>query len=198
VLGVAAGTAAATSRRRWAGPLLLAGSAVSLSLPLFATALLLQLVFSAWLGWLPASGGGLGPAGLVLPVLTCLIPSAGYLARFVKVAVEEHAGDEHVRAALARGVRRRAVIVRHVLRVSLTPVIAVVSSDLARLLGGIVLVEVIFARPGIGRYAFDALVSRDLPALEGAVLVVSLWVLVCNTVADWAGELARRPAGAAV
>ena len=192
-VGVTVGTLAALHGGRWVGPALLAGSAVSLCLPLFAIGLILQLIFSLYLGVLPPSGGGgLFSQAIVLPALTCVIPSAGFLVRFVRTAVEEHLADEYVRTALAKGLTRRSVVVGHVLRSSLTPIIAVVSNDLARLIGGVALVEVIFARPGIGKYAFDALQTRDLPALLGSLLVISLLVLLCNTIADAAYDLADR------
>jgi ABC-type dipeptide/oligopeptide/nickel transport system permease component len=193
LIGILLGTAAALSRRKWVAPVILAGSAVSLCLPLFAIGLVLQLIFALWLKVLPPSGGGgLLSAAIVLPVLTCVIPSAGFLVRFVKTALEEHAAEDFVRTALANGLGRRRVIVGQVLRSSLTPIIAIVTNDLARLLGGIALVEVIFARPGVGKYAFDALQTRDLPALEGSVLVISLAVLILNTLAETCYAAADR------
>ena len=197
LVGVTVGTLAALHGGRWVSPALLAGSALSLCLPLFAIGLILQLVFSLHLDLLPPSGGGgLFSTAIILPALTCVIPSAGFLVRFVRTAVEDHLADDFVRTALAKGLTRRSVVVGHVLRSALTPIIAVVSTDLARLLGGVALVEVVFARPGIGKYAFDALETRDLPALLGSLLVISLLVLLVNTLADAAYELAdRRSAG---
>lgn len=195
--GLAVGGLAALRGGRLASNTLMTGSAVAVSLPMFAMALLLQLVFAQWLGWLPPSGsGGLLSAAIILPAVTCAIPSAGFIARFARASIAGHLDDEHVRTAVAKGVRRRTVIRRHVLRVSYGPLVSVAAADLSRLLGGVAIVEVIFGWPGAGKYAYDALVHRDLPALQGALLAITIVVLVTNQLAEIAYRLIDPRIGA--
>jgi peptide/nickel transport system permease protein len=195
--GLLIGTLAALRGGRFASNSLMTGSAVAVSLPMFALALMLQLVFAQWLGWLPPSGsGGMFSAAIVLPAITCAIPSAGFVARFARASIAGHLNDEHVRTAVAKGVRPGTVARRHVLRVSYGPLISVAAADLSRLLGGVAIVEVIFSWPGAGKYAYDALVHRDLPALQGALLAITIVVLLTNQFAEIAYRLVDPRIGA--
>jgi peptide/nickel transport system permease protein len=197
VVGFAVGALAALRFRRIGTGLLMTGSAVALSLPLFALALLLQLAFAVYLGWLPPSGtGGIFSAHIVLPVLACAIPSAGFIARFARTTVAERMQDEHVQTAIAKGLRTRVIVGRHILRPATGTLVSVVAADLSRLLGGVAMVEIIFGWPGVGKYAFDALVHRDLPALQGALLLITLAVLLTNQLAELAYRLVDPRIGA--
>jgi len=163
-----------------------AGTAVSLlglSVPVFWLGLLAMLVFSLWLGWLPA-GGREGPAHLILPALVLATVPGVFVARVTRAAVVEVLQQDFIRTARAKGVSERAVLYRHALRAAVVPIVTMVGVEFAYLLGGAVLTETVFAWPGIGRYIAGAVLARDYPAIQGALLVLVALVLVVNFVVD--------------
>jgi len=163
-----------------------AGTAVSLlglSVPVFWLGLLAVLVFSLWLGWLPA-GGREGPAHLILPALVLATVPGAFVARVTRAAVVEVLQQDFIRTARAKGVSERAVLYRHALRAAVVPIVTMVGVEFAYLLGGAVLTETVFAWPGIGRYIAGAVLARDYPAIQGALLVLVALVLVVNFVVD--------------
>lgn len=184
-IGLTFGVLAAVYRSSLIDRGLMTLSVLSLSLPLFWLALLLQVLFSLQLRLLPPSGYGsiLSPYTL-LPALTLAIPSSGYLARITRASLIEVSGADYVRSAYAKGLTGARVVRRHMLPNTLLPLVSVIGADFARLLGGIMIIEVIFAWPGLGKYAYDALVARDFPALQGALTVLVLSVLLVNLVVD--------------
>jgi peptide/nickel transport system permease protein len=155
--------------------LALAGLAIAVAL--------LMLVFSLDLGWLPASGRGTW-RHLVLPAVTVGVSSAAFIARITRGAVLETLGQDYVRTARAKGVAERIVVVRHALRNALLPIVTVVGLQLGGLLGGAVLTESVFAWPGVGRMLVDAILARDLPLVQGSVLVVALLFILVNLAVD--------------
>ena len=185
VAGVLLGVLATVARQRWANVALLGISVASLSLPLFWLALILQIVFALRLGLLPPSGYSQGlDRYILLPALTLALPTAGYLARITHSALAQLRQADFMRTAYAKGANEARAVLRHLLPNALIPIISVAGTDLSRLLAGILIVENIFAWPGIGKYAYDALVHRDMPALQGAVLVFGGTVLLVNLVVD--------------
>ncbi len=166
-------------------------SQIGVSVPDFWFGLLLILVFARTLGWLPPSGY-VSPLEdpveairrLVLPATTAGVVTGAILTRFVRSSVLEAMSAEHVRLARAKGMPDRYVLRHHVLRNAWIPVVTVTGLQLATLLGGIVVVEVVFAWPGIGRYALDSVVRRDYPALQGAVLLIAAGFLLINLLVD--------------
>ena len=183
--GVLLGLLATVVRRRWANAALLAISVASLSLPLFWLALILQIFLSLQLGWLPPSGYRLElDKYILLPAITLALPTAGYLARITHASLAQLRDADFMRTAYAKGATESRAVLRHLLPNALIPIISVAGTDLSRLLAGILIVENIFAWPGIGKYAYDALVHRDMPALQGAVLVFGGSVLLVNLVVD--------------
>lgn len=166
-------------------------SQVGVSVPEFWAAILLILLFTSTLGWLPPSGYvpfSESPAGwaehIVLPAVTVGVVSGSILTRFVRSAVLESMGREHVRTATAKGLPAGIVLRRHVIRGALVPIVTVTGVQLATLLGGVVVVEVIFAWPGIGRLTLDAVEARDYPVMQGAVLMFAAVFLAVNLVVD--------------
>ncbi|GAB3836003.1 ABC transporter permease [Kribbella italica] len=153
------------------------------ALPSYLTAAFLILLFSATLKWLP-SGGWSGPANLVLPVLALSLGPAAVLARYVRSSMLETLREEYVTAALAKGGPPRTVIVRHVLRNSLIPLVTVVGPLLAALMTGTVFVEALLRIPGLGLYFANAAASRDMPLLMGTALFFALILMVTNLVVD--------------
>ncbi len=166
-------------------------SQVGVSVPDFWFGILLILLVSRTLGWLPP--GGYVPLTddpvealrrLVLPALTAGVVTGSILTRFVRSSVLEAMQSDHVRLARAKGLPERYVLRHHVLRNAWIPVVTITGLQLATLLGGIVVVEVVFSWPGIGRYALDAVNGRDYPALQGVVLVIAAGFLLANLLVD--------------
>jgi ABC-type dipeptide/oligopeptide/nickel transport system permease component len=183
LLGLVVGTAAALSTHVLVDRTLSAASLVSASTPSYWLALMLMLLFSVTLGWLPAIGVGT-PLHYVLPCVALGLQSAGAVARMTRASVRDVMGQEFLRAARAKGVSRRRVLVLHGLRNALLPVLSLVGLRVGGLLAGTVLVESVFAVPGVGRMMADAVVARDFPMVQGGVLVVAAMVVVVNGMTD--------------
>jgi peptide/nickel transport system permease protein len=182
-LGVTLGLLAAVRQRTWVDGAAIAVALVGVSIPVFWSGFLLMIVFALELGWLPASGRGTW-RHLVLPAVTVGVSSAAFIARITRGAVLEALAQDYVRTAKAKGLAPRRVVVRHALRNALLPIVTVVGLQLGGLLGGAVLTETVFAWPGVGRLLVDAIVARDLPLVQGSVLVVSLLFIVVNLAVD--------------
>ncbi|MFN8062372.1 MAG: ABC transporter permease [Vicinamibacterales bacterium] len=183
LLGLAAGIVASMSPHRLSDGLTMTLSLLSVSTPGYWLGLMLMLTLSLWLGWLPSIGVAT-PRHYVLPIATLGLQSAGFVARMTRAAMLEEWGKEFVRAARARGVTWRAVVVRHVLRNALMPIISIVGLRFGGLLAGTVLVESVFAIPGVGRLIVDAVTVRDYPVVQGGVLFVAVLFIVVNAAAD--------------
>jgi peptide/nickel transport system permease protein len=166
-------------------------SQIGVSVPDFWFGILLILLVSRTLGWLPP--GGYVPLTedpvealrrLLLPALTAGVVTGSILTRFVRSSVLEAMQADHVRLARAKGMPERHVLRHHVLRNAWIPVVTITGLQLATRLGGIVVVEVVFSWPGIGRLALDAVNGRDYPVLQGAVLVIAVGFLLVNLLVD--------------
>jgi peptide/nickel transport system permease protein len=166
-------------------------SQVGVSIPDFWWGIMLILAFSLTLGWLPPSGYvpfAISPVEwlkhLVLPSLAIGVISGSILTRFVRAAMLEALQRDSTRTARSKGLPERLVVFRHVLRNAAVPIVTVGGLQLAYLLGGLVVIEIVFAWPGLGRLAFDAVQRRDYPVLQGAVLLVALIFVLVNLVVD--------------
>ncbi len=153
------------------------------SLPVFWLGLLLMLVFALALGWLPASGFGTWKH-LVLPSVTLGLASSALIARMTRSSLLEVLGADYVRTAHAKGLAERVVLLRHALRNALIPVVTVIGLQLGGLLGGAVLTETVFAWPGLGRLAVNAIYSRDIPLVQGTILFTAVAFVVINLAVD--------------
>jgi peptide/nickel transport system permease protein len=166
-------------------------SQIGISVPDFWLAIVLILVFAGTLGWLP-SGGYVplteDPLGwlqrLILPAIAVGVVSGAVITRFVRSSVLEALGSDHIRTAQAKGLPGREVFGWHVLRNALLPLVTVVGVQLAYLLSGVVVVEIVFSWPGLGQLALQAVQARDYPVLQGAILLFALVFLVINLVVD--------------
>ena len=166
-------------------------SQIGVSVPDFWFGLLLILIFARTLGWLPPSGY-VSPLEdpiealrrLILPAVTAGVVTGAILTRFVRSSVLEAMSAEHVRLARAKGMPSRYILRHHVLRNAWIPIVTVTGLQLATLLGGVVVVEVVFAWNGLGRFALDSVVRRDYPSLQGAVLLIAVIFLVINLIVD--------------
>jgi ABC-type dipeptide/oligopeptide/nickel transport system permease component len=185
VLGVTIGVLAAWRRGTPLDYLLVGGAVVGVSMPVFWLGVLLIYVFSMRLGVLPASGyGNGGLLYLLLPAVTLALASTAYIARITRSSVLDEIHETYVKAARAKGAGERRVLVRHALRNALLPIITVVGVDFGSYLSGAVLTESIFAWPGLGRFTLDAILKRDLPAIQGAVLVMAVSFMTVNLLVD--------------
>jgi len=183
-LGFALGLTAALNHGNWVDTLAMSLSVSGLSIPTFWLGLLLILLFSVSLKWLPSISTGPGLAGLVLPALTLGLPETSVVARMVRASMLDVLGREYITAARAKGVSQAMVVLKHALRNALIPVVTFVGLQLASLLGGSTIVETIFARQGIGRLAVQSISNRDYPMVQGVVLVVAVIYVLINTLTD--------------
>lgn len=183
VVGVAAGAVSAVTHNRPVDHAVMSVTLIAVSTPSYWLALMLMLAFSLWLGWLPAIGASTA-AHYVLPVATLGLQSAGHVARMTRAALLDVLGEEYLRAARAKGVSPFRVLVRHALRNALMPIAAIIGLRFGGLLAGTVLVESVFAIPGVGRMMVDAVVARDFPMIQGGVLAVATVFVAVNTLTD--------------
>lgn len=183
VVGVSVGVACAVRPNGWFDRLTLAATYLGISFPVYWIALLLIVVFSVTLRWFPASGYG-GIAFLVLPALALGSRSIAYLARMTRSSMLEVMGADHVRTARAKGLAESSVLRRHALRNALIPIVTIIGLDFGGYLTGSILTETIFSWPGIGRYVVNAISRRDLPAVQGAVLFLSVVFVLVNLITD--------------
>lgn len=178
VLGLAMGCVAAAWQGRWPDRAVKAVIDLQLSLPAFWLALLMILLFAEHLGWLPTSGNG-GLKYMVMPALVLSSSTAATAARLTRSALLAELGKQYCTAASARGIGRWKLVLRNALPNAAAPVVALLGNSLGGMLGGSVILESIFALPGIGSYALDAITNRDYPALQGYVLLTgTVYVLI--------------------
>ncbi len=172
---------------------------VALAIPSFWLAIVLVLVFAVRLRWLPAIDIQ-GPQSFVLPVITLAVALTPVLIRTIRQSLLDTLGDDHVRAARARGIPERRVILVHGLKVAALPLITLIGLQAGLVLAGSYVVESIFNWPGIGKLTLDAVAGRDFPIIQGGVLVAALVFVIVNFVVDltYAALDPRNPAGHAM
>jgi peptide/nickel transport system permease protein len=168
------------------------GSFIGLAIPNFWLALLLQLYLSVKLHWLPTISTGQAqvpfPGRLkyfVMPVIVLALPSIAYFARFMRSAMLEVMRQDYMTSARAKGLSNRAVLYRHGLRNALVPMVTVSGLQISRILGGAVIIEQIFAWPGLGLLAYDAITRRDYPVILGVTMVAGAFVMLINILIDF-------------
>ncbi len=211
VVGIPIGVLSATRPNSFFDHVTRVISLLGVSMPAFLLALVLQLVFANYLGWLPVSGrlspylqiqsvtgfvildglltGNLRGAvdalqHLLLPTAVLAAFLAATLGRFVRNTMLDVMGEDFIRTAKAKGLRRRDVVLTHGLRNSLLPAVTVIGLKFAEMLGGAILTETIFAWPGIGRYMFEAIKNRDYPVIQGTTLVFALLFVLTSILVD--------------
>jgi peptide/nickel transport system permease protein len=191
--GIALGIASATRANSLLDRLSAVASVFGASMPVFWLGILLMVIFSLWLGWLPASGmyapyggGGLTDllAHLVLPAVTLAAASVTIIARLTRATMLEMLGQDYVRTARAKGLGERPVVWRHALKNALIPIVTVVGVQAGYLLGGAVLTETVFAWPGVGTLVVQGILARDIPLVQGGVLVIALSFVLVNLAVD--------------
>lgn len=156
---------------------------LGISLPAFWVARMLQYLLAYKLGWFPIAGLG-SLAHLLLPAFSLALLATGYYARLIHTQIVDVLNSPYIRAARARGVSESRLLLRHALRNALVPVVTILGMDVAQLLGGVLFVENVFALPGIGTLAVQAIQKLDIPVIMGAVLFSSFLVVSANLVVD--------------
>src|SRR4029077_505799 len=191
VLGVAAGVLAALRHGHWSDQALSSLALLGLSVPEFWLGLMLIYLFAVGLGWFPTGGyvsfsesvtGWL--FSLALPSLTLAAGSIGFIARMTRSAMLEVLSQDFIRTADAKGLSRIYVVAHHGLPNALIPIVTVVGIIAGGLLGGASVVEQVFSLPGVGRLLIGAILSRDIPLIQGGLLMVALVFLLVNLVVD--------------
>lgn len=185
VLGITIGVLSSRNPGGWFDRLSLGFAYLGISFPVYWVGLILILIFAVKLHWLPPSGYG-GIKYLILPALALGSRSIAFLARVTRSAMLDVLGGDFVRTARAKGLKERSVIVRHALRNALIPIVTVLGLDFGYYLTGSILTETIFSWPGIGRYVVNAIARRDLPAINGSVLFLSVVFVLVNLITDLA------------
>lgn len=183
LFGITTGVIAAVNHNRFGDGLVMVIALLAASTPSYWLGLMLMLVFSLSLGWLPSIGVRT-PVHFVLPIVTLAGQSAGIISRMTRSAMLDVLGQDYIRAARARGQRESVVILRHALKNALIPVLSIVGLRFGNLLAGTVLVESVFAIPGVGRLLVDAVLWRDYPMIQGTMLFVAGVFVVVNTATD--------------
>lgn len=181
-LAVPLGILAAVKRGGFWDALAMTVVLLGTSIPSFWLAVMLMLIFSLNLGWLPASGSG-GPAYLVLPAVTLAFGSVALILRMTRASLLETLDQDYVRTARAKGLRRSGVL-RHALRNALVPVVTVVGLEFGGLLGGAAITESIFAWPGLGRLTLQAIQARDVHLVQGITIFVAVLYTFVNLAVD--------------
>jgi len=183
LIGIPLGLLAALRRNSWVDAVSMSGAVLGVSIPQYWLGLVLILIFAVWLRWLPATGSST-PESLILPAITLGVAEAAIIARLVRSSMVETLGADFVRTARAKGLADRRVVIRHAFRNSLIPVVTMLGLQIGALLGGAVVVEVVFARPGIGQMIVTAITKRDLPVVQGGVLTIAVIFVLVNLVID--------------
>ncbi|MGE0549582.1 MAG: ABC transporter permease [Kofleriaceae bacterium] len=188
LIGVPLGLVSASRRGRWSDHVSNVAGLIALSTPTFVIGTIAMYVFAYRFGWFPISGYG-DPGWdrlhhLVLPALTLAAGGIWYYARITRSEVIDTLREDHIRTARAKGLDERTVVMRHALRTSLGPLVTLIGLDLGVLLGGAIVIESIFAWPGLGREIGRAIFELDLPLLLGVVLISAVAIAVANLIAD--------------
>lgn len=182
-LSVPLGIYAAVRRGRIGDQVVRVLSLVGLSFPNFWLAIMLVLLFSITLRWLPPSGMS-GPESFVMPALTMGIILTAVNVRLVRSAMLETLSQQYIMVARSKGLRERVVLYKHALRNSAIPLVTYIGLQFGGLVGGIVIVEKVFNWPGMGSLAFDAISARDYPVLQGTITVLALMIVFINLLVD--------------
>jgi peptide/nickel transport system permease protein len=183
VIGVGLGVLSAIHRNRWIDVLARIVGLFGISMPTFWSGILLILIFSVSLGWFPAMGSQ-GLITLVLPSLALGFVGAGFIVRMVRNSMLEVINEHFIVTLRAKGLSERLVMYRHALRNALIPAVTIIGIHIGDLMAGTVVIETVFSRQGIGRILADAIMSKDLPVVQGVVFFSAIIYVVVNLLVD--------------
>lgn len=190
LLGIPTGILCAVRRGSLIDHAVAGFSVIFVSIPSFILGVFLLVVFSVWLDWLPVLGAteetgfAEGARRLVLPILTLALGWIGIIARLVRTSMLETLNQDYIRTARAYGLPERLVLYKYALKNAVIPALAIIGIGIGRLLGGAVLVEILFARPGLGTVLYNALSARNFSVMQGAIFVVVLIFVAVNLIVE--------------
>jgi len=191
IIGISLGIIAAVRRGRWADTVATLAANTAITIPIFWLGIILILIFGVQFGILPIAGYTspfddfwLSTKQLVMPVICLMIGSMGSNARLTRTSMLEVIRQDYIRTAWSKGLRERAIIAKHALKNSLIPVVTVMGLQVRFIFGGAVLIEQVFAIPGMGRLLVDATFGKDYLVVQGAVLVIGIIVVLTNLLVD--------------
>lgn len=183
IVGLFAGIVSATRPNSVRDNATMMFSLFGISMPVFWSGIMLILVFSYFLQWLP-SGGSTQLKHYILPAIALGVSSSAVLARLTRSSILEVIHQDFIRTARAKGVKEKLIIYKHTLKNALIPIITIVGLEFGHLLGGAVLTETVFSMNGIGRYIIQSIQFRDYPAIQGSILFVAAIFVIVNLVVD--------------
>lgn len=183
LIGVPAGILSATRPNSWLDNIVMSTVLVGLSAPIFWIAIIFIYVFALRLGWLP-SGGLHSWRGVILPALTMGLHYGAIVARITRTSMLDILKDDFIRTARSKGISEHGVFYRHALKNASLPIVTTIGLQIASMLGGTILVETVFAWPGLGRMLVSAILERDAPIVQAGVLVIAFAVVSLNIFTD--------------
>ncbi len=190
ILGVPLGVMAAVKRNGLFDSISRIIGVSFIATPPFFVAILLLLVLGFWVGAFPIIGAGEWNQpvdilhALVLPAFALGIPKAAHMMRFTRSYMLEVLNEDYIRTARAKGLREQVIVFTHALKNALIPVVTILGNQLGQVIGGAVLVETVFTRPGMGRLVVEAIAGRDFPVVQGTIVVFSFFVAASNMIVD--------------
>jgi peptide/nickel transport system permease protein len=183
VIGVTLGVLSAIYRNKWIDFIARFIGLFGISMPTFWSGILLILIFSVYLNWLPAMGSD-GLQTLVLPSISLGFVGAGLIIRMVRTSMLEVIQEPFIVTLRAKGLSERVVMYRHALRNALIPAITIIGLNIGELMAGTVVIETVFSRQGIGRIVADAIMAKDLPVIQGVVFFSAIVYVIVNLLVD--------------
>lgn len=183
IISIPLGIAAATNHRSWLDGVSMITAMLGLSMPSFWLGLLLIILFSLKLGWLP-SGGSAGLESIILPAVTLGAAQAGNLTRITRSSMLEVIRQDYLRTARAKGVSENKVIYKHALKNALIPIITIFGSTLGNAFGGAVAIETVFSWPGVGRLTVSAINNRDMTLATGCIIMFTIFLTLTMLLVD--------------
>jgi peptide/nickel transport system permease protein len=183
LFGIPAGIISAVKPYSWIDYLVTVSALFGMSMPVFWLGLMLVVLFSVILKWLPAGGTG-GWQNVILPSITLAAFVVAFIARMTRSTMIETLSQDFTTTARSKGLQERVVVIKHAFKNAMIPIITVVGLQFGLLLGGAVLTETVFAWPGVGRLIVDSILARDYPVIQGAILIFGLLYIMVNLVVD--------------
>lgn len=188
-IGLPLGILAAVKRGTLIDGLSMSVAGLGLAIPSFWLGIMLMTIFSIRLGWLPATGTGDGWRSFVLPIVTLGFVESAAAARLLRSSMVQSLSSEYVRTARAKGLRETVVTMRHAFPNALMPIVSILGLQVGTLLTGAVVVETVFAWPGLGKLLVDSILNKDFPVAQGVLMVIGTMIILSNLLADLAYRL---------
>ena len=183
IVGILFGILAAVFHNRFWDNFIMALSMLAVSTPSFFLALILMLVFTLHLGWLP-SMGSITPQRMVLPIVTLGTQAVGFIARTTRSSMLDIISQDYIRTSRSRGIPSKVIVFSHTLKNAMIPILTAIGLRFGSLLAGSAIVETVFSIKGVGRFVVDSVSKRDYPAVQGCILVLAVTFVVVNTAVD--------------